>query len=1617
MGRPPRPSRAAALLLAAPALSAAASFGVRADTCPLGSRPLAPLPRDALLSDCTAEEGGAAMAFIQKALEYKARQTKLRDTAPPAPSAAAAASLADHLGASRAMASATPPLLMSRNSPGPAAAAPAAAFPPCLPGDEDGMPFSVQARSNYELLTGVGIVPRVPVRCHHKEELALMHIPDNGPELTVHEKNEVAEFFTMLWISVGVFLVGWSVYSVVRVHSKASRPQQPKARLADEQLAWNRGFISWVNLSWADDLMGRYGKNWSAVVAEEEIAPSDPRSGGSYGAPARSQAVFRQAWKEEVRVRGMAEASVGRAIFKAIGIRGCVTLFCTVAVDQTAGMLGMVVVLEKFITYLAAMQVEQAAHPFEELSFMEPTMLVFFAAFAVPMVFRCASIFTKLVDGHYTQICTSALASVVFEKAMNLPVGSAPKQELSEEEDPNRNMNPNVIQLYNTDIMECWGGLLTSIFMIIIGPIMLVIQFAMLVVRIHMAGVVGFLYSVPASLFTIAIVRVNLGFWRSQQGFQDRRLKKFTEAIMHIRTLKSLALEATVFEQLESARRSELKFLQGCVLAGGMIISIAQSIPWGSVLLALFYLMKSEGAVTAVQILIVQRLMGSMLLSIVMIHGCIHKLIVFPNSFARIKRYLSQEERPRMLTAPPPSDAEGAPVLQVKGSFSFLPDSPATLQDLDITIRRGELVAVIGSVASGKTALLQTLFGELFPASEDAVVTCPDADSGKLAFCSQVPWIFEGTLRENVVMQATFDQKKYFQALHAAALTPDLETLPGADMVMIGSHGIRLSGGQRARVALARAAYMDRSEVVVMDDPFASVDVGTSTHLFEQLVLGAPMANRTRVVVMQPTASRLRQFDKVILLDGGRVAICGTPDEVLGSAPYKKLLNMGDEKAVGGPGAISQGDANGAEAVAMVCRKKNNEMGTALREAEEQDHITMKTLRWWLRLAGYKNLAFFLGMVLCNRFLDVFQTVLLASWINAKTAVVGGETCDDTRYMLQILFRTLAASCSIIITSFASSRVTMSASAAIHTQTLATILRAPIDKFFDKQPIGRLVNRLSADMRTTDDAVPFVFQMLFGFVASFVIAEGYILRVLPWRMVVAACPFFAIAFFFAYIYRGTVVPLIFANKFAMSRVHDLQAVCITSNMSIRCNGMLAEFISKFEEQSALVIRCNYLSHYVCLAWMQSRIFLCLSVLTSVFTLTGLWGRMPLGTVSIIYVLSTNQLNLFENLSSLLTHALNVFNALQRLARYLDIPQEPPSAMPSDPVVRISALVKNFELASLEVREIDKAGTVGVFLSGGASPLLVADAASGALVLHDGRRLDEIAPRCPSFAGAHGCFHIVTVNGETKDLRTMAEELCRPQSACWVECWHRSFAGGLGVKFEKLTAGYSTEKAVLQSVSFVIPPRMKCGIAGATGCGKSTTLLCLLRILEARSGRILVGPLDISRLGLKLLRTIVGLVPQDATIFEGSWRQNVDPFQEYPDGRVWDALRCAHLLAHVRALPDGIDSKITEDGGNISFGQKQMLSLARMVIRQPPVLLLDECTSALDPNTQMNVQNTVLNAFPISTVISIAHRVETLLEFDQVIVLDQGSVMECGSIQDVLSIEGGRFANMMKHVRK
>jgi len=1342
---------------------------------------------------------------------------------------------------------------------------------------------------------------------------------------------------------------------------------------------------------------------------------------------------LRKHWNDQLKLKGPEHAWLTIAVYKTIGWKALCGLAFVVFIELFFALVLMVVALDWFLSYLEMLADVYGAEPNATVDYLTPSIIVIVNLFGVPFVFRAASITVALMDGWYCNICSAALGAMVFEKALRLPLGDhmpVGEDEVTGNGNPlsvekaEANSKPNVVQLLNVDIIDMWTTLLKTILQTAFSPVIALVLFAMLISKLRLAGIVGFLYIVPCTICTTSVQFLMMTYWKRYQDYQDVRLKCLTEVVLNIRTIKSLAWESLSFQRLNDARLAELSSSQKTVITGGVTMALLHSMPWFAMLIALSVTLKMQGEVRASQIILVQRLMMSLLVAIGIMMIGLRKISQAPNSFKRIRTYLAQAEAPEDPFRPISERANGdAPLaVRAKGSFTYIAGTPPSIRDLDVKVPKGALVGVIGEVASGKSTLLHTLIGELFPVG-GAFVEGPKGE-GRIAFCAQVPWVFEGTLKENVVLQGAFDPERYQKALFSAAMLPDLKILPGGDMVTIGSNGIRLSGGQRARVALARAAYKVSADVVLIDDPFASVDIPTGEHLLNELLLGDLMRGRTRIVVTQPSI-RLRKFDQVILVKDGAVVRSGTPAEVMESPEYMSLLATESEahKVVLDP-ALELPDAGASK----VQDRSMPEPTTAntLRDAEAQEYVSWDSVKWWMRAAGWGNLIFFFVMVIAQRMMTLKANLCLAVWVDAKTA---STNVDDQHYMVMTAMYVCLFFICVCFVSYGSSRVSMSASTIMHSTVVYAILRAPIDRFFDKTPVGRLINRLSYDMRQVDDYIPMAGVAIVTFVLGVIVTQGFVLSAMPSEVVIAALPFYVAILLFMYLYRGTSVPLVFHTKFALSVLQDMQAMALNTAVSVRANGMFDNFIHRYNEQCAVIIRCQYLCSYVCRAWVQARVFLCLCLLTCLFALGGLYSRMPMGTLATCITLLFEQMVEFETISVVFTSFLNILNALQRLTNYFRIPQEGAPELPGDPVIRLRAQVDRAKAPHFEIRRVPEAevcsapgaarkakggkGGMALVVYHHGTPVLKASEDNMYLEVFDGASLAELFPDCAALKSAQAQYSIVAVNNTTKDAAAMAEELSNPPATLWFDLWHSGYTAGMRIVLDGVTAGYGRDPNVLNDVHISIPERCKVGFAGQTGCGKSTTLLCILRVLELRGGKITIGGFDISTLGLNTLRTMVGLVPQDPTVFQGTWRYNIDPFGEFPDGRIWEALHSVQLLPYIRTLPNGIETEITRDGGNISFGQRQLLSLARMVIRQPPVLLLDECTSSLDPSTQQVVQNTLLNEFPLSSIIAIAHRVETILDFDRIVVFSKGTVAEHGTVKEVMAIPHGIFRRMVE----
>ena len=207
--------------------------------------------------------------------------------------------------------------------------------------------------------------------------------------------------------------------------------------------------------------------------------------------------------------------------------------------------------------------------------------------------------------------------------------------------------------------------------------------------------------------------------------------------------------------------------------------------------------------------------------------------------------------------------------------------------------------------------------------------------------------------------------------------------------------------------------------------------------------------------------------------------------------------------------------------------------------------------------------------------------------------------------------------------------------------------------------------------------------------------------------------------------------------------------------------------------------------------------------------------------------------------------------------------------------------------------------------------------------------------------------------------------------------------------------------VLHGLSFHIPAGAKVGVVGRTGSGKSSLMMLLQRLYEIESGEILIDGVNIGKLGLHRLRSAIGIVPQDPVLFSGTIRANLDPFNMYDDARVLTALERVNLKELVLSLPDGLEHKVTEFGANFSVGQRQLFCMARVLLKEPKILLLDEATSSVDSATDALIQRTIDESFKNTTKLIIAHRLNTVMTADFIMMLDKGTLLEFGSPDELV----------------
>ncbi|KAF5314753.1 hypothetical protein D9611_007066 [Ephemerocybe angulata] len=894
-------------------------------------------------------------------------------------------------------------------------------------------------------------------------------------------------------------------------------------------------------------------------------------------------------------------------------------------------------------------------------------------------------------------------------------------------------------------------------------------------------------------------------------------------------------------------------------------------------------------------------------------------------------------------------------------SAASTPRHKFLLVDLSLKFPKGELTLVCGKLGSGKTLLLLALLGEADILSGQLVCPRSPPDSlvryatvaegeewiveGMCAYVPQAAWLRNASIKDNILFNLPYDEERYQKTLEACALISDLEILEDGDESEIGERGVNLSGGQKARVSLARAVY-SRASILFLDDVLSAVDAHTARHLYHQCLKGDLMNGRTVVLVSHHVQLCAGGAGYIVALDNGRVLFEGSREAFHSSgiirslgqtstsegdddgAEKEKLVEVEEEVLASSPSGKqqeSEGDASstvaGTEAAVV---KKEKKPARKLVEEETRAVGRIKRDIWmtfvWACGHGWYWTLF--GFIFCVASL---APVLENSWLRywSAAALNGGRESP----MFYISVYAGITGIGLVLTTirwFVLYNGSIRASTVLYERLLEAVLFADI-RFHDTVSRGRLLNRFGKDFEGIDSSLSDNFgrTIIYALSALTTVITVSFVGGIPFVLIILLLG--VLYYNAARVYGQTSRDMRRLDSVSRSPLYSIYGETIAGVPVLRAFGASSKLLRD-------MLRC---------------------VDTNSNPYFWMWGVNR--WLSIRFNLLSAAIVGAAGLACLIT--------------------------PS-----ISASLAGFALAFATTITADLLFMVRRFV--GLEQSMVA--------------LERIK--------------------EYSELKREPAEFIEPRPA---ESWPSQG----DIKCENLVIKYAPDLPdVLHNLNFEVRPGEKVGILGRTGSGKSTLALSFFRFVEPTQGRIVIDGVDISKIGLTDLRGRLTIIPQDPSILSGNLRSTLDVFDEYDDAEIYEALRRVHLIpsesepeetpgtVNANVFRD-LDFNVSEGGDNFSTGEKQLLCMARAILKRSKVLVMDEATASVDYATDELIGKTIRHEFAKSTILTIAHRLRTVIDYDRIMLLDQGRIIEFEKPQTLLSDPSSQFYSLCKATGK
>ncbi|KAL5577348.1 hypothetical protein UlMin_019047 [Ulmus minor] len=998
----------------------------------------------------------------------------------------------------------------------------------------------------------------------------------------------------------------------------------------------------------------------------------------------------------------------------------------------------------------------------------------------------------------------------------------------------------------------------------------------------------------------------------------DKRVGIMNEILAAMDTVKCYAWETSFQSRVQTIRDDELLWFRRAQLLSAFNSFILNSIPVVVTVVSFGIFTMLGGDLTPARAFTSLSLFAVLRTPLNMLPNLLSQVVNANISLQRLEELLLAEDR--ILLPNPPLQPE-FPAISIKdGNFSWESKvEKPTLSNINLDIPVGSLVAIVGGTGEGKTSLISAMLGEL-PAVSDASVVV----RGSVAYVPQISWIFNATVRENILFGSKFDAAQYLKAIDVTELRHDLDLLPGRDLTEIGERGVNISGGQKQRISMARAVYSN-ADVYIFDDPLSALDARVARQVFNNCIK-QELQGKTRLLVTNQLHF-LPQVDRIILISDGMVKEEGTFEELSTNGElFQKLMeNAGKmeeqvEEEVASENNFQKSPMPASNWVVNDSLKdaNNSKRGKGgksfLIKQEERETGVVS----WRVLTRYKNALGGLWVVMILFIFYLLAEVLRVSsstWLSFWTNQNDSKGYKPGFFILVYALLSFGQVTTTLANSFWLIVSSLHAAKKLHDTMLQAILRAPM-VFFHTNPTGRVINRFAKDLGDIDRNVANSMNMFLGqlwqLLSTFVLI-GIVSMISLWAIMPLMILFYA-----AYLYyQSTAREVKRMDSITRSPVYAQFGEALNGLSSIRAYkayDRMATINGKSMDNNIRFTLANISSN----RWLTIR----LETLGGIMIwLTATFAVLQNGRAE-------NQLEFASAMGLLLSYTLNITNLL-------------------------SGVLRQASRAENSLNAVERVGTY-------------IDLPAEAPAIIEGNRPPQGWPLSGS------------------------------------------------IKFEGVVLRYRPGlPPVLHGLSFTISPCEKVGIVGRTGAGKSSMLNALFRIVEMEKGRILIDGCDISKFGLTDLRKVLSIIPQSPVLFSGSVRFNLDPFNEHNDADLWEALERAHLKEVIRRNPFGLDAEVLEGGENFSVGQRQLISLARALLRRSKILVLDEATSAVDVGTDALIQKTIRDEFKSCTMLIIAHRLNTIIDSDRILVLDAGQVAEYDAPEKLLLNEENAFFRMVQ----